>query len=79
MGTNCKFSNLEQCLILMGKGKAQPIIWLLLEKGFKPVEIIELGFKKTTVYSCAAKWPEIKRQYEKILERYRRLNKLKEA
>jgi hypothetical protein len=48
----------------MPKSSAKPEIYLLILMGFKPQEIIAMGFSKGSVYSYNAEFP-------KILERLR--------
>jgi hypothetical protein len=41
------------------KGFLQPEIYILLLKGYKPKQLIDIGLKKTTVYNYSARLPEI--------------------
>ena len=52
----------------MEKGKAQPVIWLLLARGKKPVKIISLGYTHSLVYKYHALWPEIKAEFKEKLK-----------
>lgn len=53
----------------MGRGKSQPVIYLLLDSGIKPKTLInKLGYKPSIVYSYNRKYKLAKEEYHKIME-----------
>jgi len=50
------------------KGFLQPEIYILLLKGHKPKELIDIGLKRSTVYNYSARLPEIQMRM-KILQK----------
>ncbi len=41
------------------KGVVKPAIYILLFKGYRPKELIDIGYNKKTVYNYSAKMPEV--------------------
>lgn len=60
----------------MGKGVAQPAIWLLLFRGLTAKQIIALGYKENTVYNYAARFPEVKAIYKEKYKIFKNKNNL---
>jgi hypothetical protein len=56
------------------KGNVPYEIFLLLNKNFKPKDLIRIGYSRATVYRYNSKWHEVKRKFEQAK---RKLNDLK--
>ena len=48
----------------MGKKPTPLIVFYLLTKDFKPREIIDMGYKYTTVYRFSQKYNEVRKEYD---------------
>ena len=51
----------------MPKSKSKPVIYLLLNTGIKPKEIIAMGFTSSMVYAYNKRFKEAKEQLQKLL------------
>lgn len=64
------------------KGIFQPEIYVLLNKGAKPMELVAIGLNKKTVYNYNARLPDMTMRLiplEKKLKELRAKEKLKEV
>lgn len=59
----------------MGKGKSEPVIWLLLYKKLTPKQIIALGYKKPTVYRYNSKYREVLDEFKSKLKEFKKKKK----
>jgi len=58
----------------MSKGFAQPEIYVLLLKGYKPRDLINIGLSKSTVYNYSAKVPFIKLKLKELNKKLKAMN-----
>jgi hypothetical protein len=53
----------------MGKGITQPEIYVLLLKGHKPKDLINIGLPKSTVYNYSANLPFLKIKLKELVKK----------
>lgn len=51
----------------MGLGRSQPVVWILLVRGYKPKKLIELGYTETLVYRYNARLSEVKIELKEMV------------
>jgi len=51
------------------RGKLQPEIYMLLRSGWKPKDLIRIGYKKKTVYNYSCRMPMIIINYKNAIKK----------
>jgi hypothetical protein len=57
------------------KGFLQPEIYILLLKGYKPKQLIDIGLKRSTVYNYSVRLPEIQMRLKKLQKQLKEVKK----
>jgi hypothetical protein len=51
----------------------KPELWLLLNKGVKPNELVKIGYNKATVYKYNELFHDVWKKYKKNMEQIKKL------